>query len=112
MWIINLIKWNAGNNRFIFDDSTLAGARIMNQELIPQKDGEDEQEDPFKRVNAYGLMKKREDDKTNIDQEDDQSHEEKDYFNKSLAEVSDRRYQGSKHQSYLDTKKSKKNKKK
>lgn len=114
-WIINLIKWNAGHNRFIFDDATLAGGRIMNKELVAEKDEEDGQpDDPFKRINAYGLMKKKDDEIANSHLQDDDynSMGGKDYFNKSLADISDRRFKGGKNRSYMDTKKSKKNKKK
>jgi len=34
-WIINLIKWNAGHKMFSFDESTLAGKKDMNKELMP-----------------------------------------------------------------------------
>lgn len=72
-WIINLIKWNAGHSRFVFDEATLAGGKLMNKELIAEKDLEDNAEDPFKRINAYGLMKKK-----------DNEHEPKpDEFNQS-----------------------------
>ena len=32
----------------------------MNRELIPEKEDDQNDDDPFKRVNAYGLMKKKE----------------------------------------------------
>ena len=85
-WIINLIKWNAGHNRFIFDEGTLAGGKLMNKELISEKELDDNQEDPFKRINAYGLMKKKEGEDQNKQDEFDSKNNSfggtKDYFEK------------------------------
>jgi hypothetical protein len=110
-WIINLIKWNAGHNRYIFDDATLAGGRMMNKELVANKDEEDTNDDPFKRINAYGLMKKKDDNMTPSHPPDDEYHStsDKDYFDKSLADISDKQFRKKSHKnrSYMDTNKSK-----
>lgn len=93
-WVINLIKWNAGHSRFIFDEATLGGGRIMNKELIAQRDVEETNEDPFKRINAYGLMKKKDGDDNNYSGHHDNDYDStkgKDYFDKSLADISDRK---------------------
>jgi hypothetical protein len=114
-WIINLIKWNAGHNRFVFDEGTLAGGRIMNKELIAEKDADESQEDPFKRVNAYGLMKKKDEEPSHsYHPEDDYlSMSGKDYLNKNLSHGSHKKSkQNRKHRSYMDPKNYKKPKKK
>lgn len=110
-WIINLVKWNAGHKRFIFDDATLAGGRLMNKELIADKDEDETIEDPFKRINAYGLMKKKDEDMNPAfhHEEDYQSITGKDYFNQGLNNISNQKFQKKsiKSKSYMDTKKSK-----
>lgn len=112
-WIINLIKWNAGHNRFIFDDATLAGGRLMNKELIPERDLDDNPEDPFKRINAYGLMKKKDDDLIGNPEDMYNVSGEKDFFSKSMAQASNKKINDArKNRSYMEHKKAKKIKKK
>ena len=112
-WIINLIKWNAGHNRFIFDDATLAGGRLMNKELIPERDLDDNPEDPFKRINAYGLMKKKDEDAGNNRDDMYNTSGAKDFFSKSMADTSNKKITDARrNRSLMEPKKAKKVKKK
>lgn len=112
-WIINLIKWNAGHNRFIFDDATLAGGRLMNKELIPERDLDDNPEDPFKRINAYGLMKKKDEDAGNNRDDMYNNSGGKDFFSKSMADTSNKKISDARrNRSLMEPKKAKKVKKK
>ena len=108
-WIINLIKWNAGHNRFTFDEATLAGGRLMNKELIAQKDMDEEGDDPFKRINAYGLMKKKEGEDNNFSIPQDEEFDSakgKYYYDKSLGEISDQKsLKAKRNKSLVDNKK-------
>lgn len=115
-WIINLIKWNAGHSRFVFDEGTLAGGRIMNKELIAQKDIDEAEDDSFKRINAYGLMKKKDGEGQNfpIPQDDEFDNSKgKFYYDKSLGDISDpKSIKAKRNKSVLDNKKKSKSRKK
>jgi len=87
----------------------------MNRELIAENDKDDDQDDPFKRVNAYGLMKKKEEAQTKSIHPDSDynSISGNDYYNKSIADITDQRFRGGgKHRGFMEPKKSKKSKKK
>ena len=81
----------------------------MNKELIPENKRDENEDDPFKRVNAYGLMKKKdEDDKSHA--EDIDRLKEKDYFNKSLTGYSNTKMKDLKNSNYMEMRKFKRKK--
>jgi len=53
IWIINLVKWHAGHNKYQFNEGTLGGHRVVNDQLDletqTQEEVEGEQTDQDKQ---------------------------------------------------------------